>query len=311
MWQPSSGLSSPRPVSRRARSASCGPTTGSSRSSRSRLRATPSSRTPTRGRAPSRSGCARRCRRWPTWWCTRSRDDVKLCMFHPLEHPMERGWVGRIDGDQVIQLAAQTLQSFFTGGGSAREHAVFPLAAVRLLAPVLHPPSVRVFEDATTFAFANPASIQGHQSEVTHRTVDDWLPLEIRPRLAAVVGVGGSIAGLTLFADWRAPDLSPPKDRDFAIGLGPVVVTLDEAPRSPEVAVRVLGEESLRGRFDPFDWAAAHDLAADGPTLVPGDLIAGPALGAVGGIEPEALDELDVEGIGTLAQGVRPEVELR
>jgi hypothetical protein len=232
-------------------------------------------------------------------------------MFHPLEHPMERGWVGRIEGDQVVQLAAQTLQSFFTGGGSAREHAVFPLDAVRLLAPVLHPPSVRVFEDATTFAFANPAAIHGPASEVRHRTVDDWLPLEFWPRLAAVVGVGGSIAGLTLFADWRAPDLPPPKDRDFAIGLGPVVVTLDEAPRTPEASVRVGKEESLRARFDTFDWAAAHDFAVDGTTLVPGDLLAGPALGAVGGIEPEALVELEVEEIGTLAQSVRPEVELR
>ena len=62
---------------------------------------------------------------------------MRLCMFHPLDHPLERGWVGRIDGDQVVHLAAQTLQSFLTGGGSAREHAVYPLAEVRLLSPVL------------------------------------------------------------------------------------------------------------------------------------------------------------------------------
>jgi hypothetical protein len=66
-------------------------------------------------------------------------------MFHPLDRPMERGWVGRIDGDHVFHLAAQTLQSLFTGGGTAREHAVYPLGDVRLLAPVLHP-RLRVFE---------------------------------------------------------------------------------------------------------------------------------------------------------------------
>ena len=60
-----------------------------------------------------------------------------------------------------IQLAAQTLQSFFTGGGTAREHAEYPLAEVALLAPVLHPPSVRVFDDQTSFAFANPTAIVG------------------------------------------------------------------------------------------------------------------------------------------------------
>ena len=84
---------------------------------------------------------------------------MRLCMFHPLEHPLERGWVGRVDGEHVTQLAAQTLQSFFTGGGLAREHAVYPLAAVRFLAPVLHPPSVRVFEEQDVFAFGNPAAI--------------------------------------------------------------------------------------------------------------------------------------------------------
>ena len=46
---------------------------------------------------------------------------MRLCMFHPLDHALERGWVGRVDGDRVVQLAAQTLQAFFTGGGSARE----------------------------------------------------------------------------------------------------------------------------------------------------------------------------------------------
>ena len=66
-------------------------------------------------------------------------------MFSPEELDLERGWPGRIEGDRVIQLAAQTLQSFFTGGGQARAHAEYPLAEVRLLAPVRRPPSVRDF----------------------------------------------------------------------------------------------------------------------------------------------------------------------
>ena len=44
-------------------------------------------------------------------------------MFTPRELALERGWPGRIDGDRVVQLAAQTFQEFFTGGGTAREHA--------------------------------------------------------------------------------------------------------------------------------------------------------------------------------------------
>jgi hypothetical protein len=44
-------------------------------------------------------------------------------MFTPKALALERGWPGRIEGDRVIQLAAQTIQSYFTGGGVAREHA--------------------------------------------------------------------------------------------------------------------------------------------------------------------------------------------
>ncbi len=66
-------------------------------------------------------------------------------MFTPIDRDLERGWPGRLEGDRVVQLAAQTLQSFFTGGSSAREHAEFPLDEVRLLAPVLEPPAVRDF----------------------------------------------------------------------------------------------------------------------------------------------------------------------
>ena len=48
---------------------------------------------------------------------------MKLVMFSPQGEHLKRGWPGRVENDRVIQLAAQTLQSFFTGGGKAREHA--------------------------------------------------------------------------------------------------------------------------------------------------------------------------------------------
>ena len=231
-------------------------------------------------------------------------------MFHPVDHPLKRGWVGRIDGEHVVQLAAQNLQAFFTGGASAREHAVYPLAGVYLLAPVLRPPSIRIFEDQHSFAFANPAAIMGQNSEVEHRAVDDWIRLNLYPRLAAIVGGNGEIAGFTIFADWRAPELPAPKDRDFAIGLGPIVVTLDEALAVPEAIVRVSDDEVLRSRFEGFDWRAAQALAAEGTTLSPGDVIAGPALGVVERIEPATVVELEVEGLGKLSQSVHPPVEL-
>jgi hypothetical protein len=216
-------------------------------------------------------------------------------MFHPAERRLERGWPGRIDDDHVIQLAAQTLQAFFTGGGRAREHAAYPLEAVHMLAPVLHPPAVRVFDEQGSFAFANPAAI------VSPGTPMVGSPLEVRPRLAAVIGADAEIGGYTILADWRRPDRSPPKDRDFALELGPLVVTREELdPDGLEGVVRAGGGELLRGRYEGFDWVAARDLALEGTSLKPGDLIAGPPLGAVA-VDPAAPVEVEVESIGVLA----------
>ena len=148
-------------------------------------------------------------------------------MFTPAEAALERGWPGRIDGDTVIQLAAQTLQAFFTGGFTAREHARYLLADVLLRAPVLEPPAVRLFDSPDEFSFANPAAIRSPGAVVARPEGR----LDVAMRLAALIGYDGEIAGFTGLAEWRAPELDPPKDRDFALLLGPVVETdLDGGP---------------------------------------------------------------------------------
>lgn len=174
---------------------------------------------------------------------------MKLCMFSPQEPFLERGWPGRIDGDRVIQLAAQTLQSFFTGGGQAREHAEYPLTDVVFRAPVLHPPSIRVFDDAGDFVFANPAAIKavGEDPGVAGA--------EQVERVAAIIGADGAIGGFTPLVEWIAPQLHGAKQRDFALTLGPVVSTPDE------------------GLPPGADWEALVAHAAENTTLYPGDLI--------------------------------------
>jgi Rv2993c-like, N-terminal len=219
-------------------------------------------------------------------------------MFHPVGHPLERGWVGRVDGDRVVQLAAQTLQSFFTGGGTAREHAEYPLEDVRLLTPVLHPPSVRVFDDSTSFAFANPAAVQGPGAEI-----GEGADLALAPRVAAVIGAEGALAAFTILAEWRDPTRPPPKDRDFAFGLGPVATTADafEAVGCVPV-VRVNGAEQLRDAMSGFDWPGAVAFAAERTKLYPGDILAGPACGVLSAVTSGALVAIEVEGIGVLEQ---------
>jgi hypothetical protein len=230
-------------------------------------------------------------------------------MFHPVDHPLERGWVGRVDGDRVVQLAAQTLQSFFTGGGSAREHAEFPLNEVKFLAPVLHPPSIRIFDEQGGCAFANPAAIIGPGATVEPaRAPSDTVSqgqLALVPRLAAVIGAEGESAAFTVLAEWRDPARRPPKDRDFALGLGPVVVTADELePDGRTVATHVDGLERASGAFSGFDWPAAVALAAEGTRLYAGDLIAGPGAAGVEEVAPGGRVELEVDRIGVLEQRI-------
>ena len=173
-------------------------------------------------------------------------------MFTPRELALERGWPGRIEGDRVIQLAAQTLQSFFTGGGEAREHAEYALADVDLRPPVLHPPAVRDFM-AFEEHVANARRLRGAEVPKEWYEVPGLLLLEpvrdLRPttkrfrtpterqeldyelECAAVIGADGGIGGFTVMNDWSARDLQrqemrvglgPAKGKDFATSLGPI-----------------------------------------------------------------------------------------
>jgi hypothetical protein len=181
---------------------------------------------------------------------------MRLCMFSPKGMGLERGWPGRIDGDRVVQLAAQTLQSFFTGGGEAREHADYALDDVVLRAPVLHPPSVRIFGRDGDFVFANPAAIHG-PDDVVH-VPDGASGIVPVMRLAAIVGAEQQIGGYTLMNDWDAPELSGTKAVDFAISLGPIVVTPDEL------------------QLADVDFATLVAHAGANTHLLPGDVITAP-----------------------------------
>jgi fumarylacetoacetate (FAA) hydrolase len=261
-------------------------------------------------------------------------------MFTPRELALERGWPGRIDGDKVIQLAAQTLQSFFTGGGAAREHAVYDLAEVDLRPPVLHPPTVRDFMafeehvanarrqrgaevpkewyEVPVFYFSNPAAIFGPEDDVPFPAGSQELDYELE--CAAVIGADGRIGGFTVMNDWSARDLQrqemrvglgPAKGKDFATSLGPVLVTPDEFDGTDgEMVARVNGEERSRGNLRDMyhGWEVLIERAAENTVLRPGDVIGSGTVGS--GCILEHGDgrwlqrgdvvELEIEGIGVL-----------
>jgi fumarylacetoacetate (FAA) hydrolase len=236
---------------------------------------------------------------------------VKLCLFTPIDRDV-RGWVGAIEGDRIVHLAAQSLPSFFTGGGSAREHDEYAFEDVRLLAPVPRPPSVRdayAFEEhiknaarvtgrpgvpdewyeLPVFYFSNPAAIFGPDDEIPFPAGSNELDYELE--VAAVIGADGAIGGFTIMNDWSARDLQrremkvglgPAKGKDFATSLGPVVVTPDElGDLRLEMVARVNGEERSRGNLGDMyhSWDAILERASANTQLVPGDVIGSGTVG--------------------------------
>ena len=249
-----------------------------------------------------------------------------------------------IEGEVVHQLAAQTLQSYFTGGGTARRHAEFALDDVVLRPPVLHPPSVRDFYafeqhvktarasrglempkewyEIPVFYFSNPAAIYGPGDEVPHPGGTRELDYELE--VAAIIGADQRIGGFTVMNDWSARDvqraemrvgLGPSKGKDFATSLGPLVVTPDEFDgRSGRMTARVNGEERSRGNLADMyhSWDAIVSHAARNTRLLPGDVLGSGTVGTGCILElgdgrwlrRGDLVELEVEGIGVLLNRV-------
>jgi fumarylacetoacetate (FAA) hydrolase len=271
---------------------------------------------------------------------------MRLCMFRPKGSEMSRGWPGRIEDDRVIQLAAQTLQSYFTGGGKAREHAEYPLDEIELLPPVLKPPSVRdfyAFEQHVktargrrglevpeewygipVFYFSNPNAIYGPDAEIPYPEATEELDYELE--VAAVIGAGGEIGGFTVMNDWSARDLQreemkvglgPAKGKDFATSLGPIVVTPDEFDGAEATMVaRINGEERSRGNLADMhhSWDAIVAQAGRNTELCSGDILGSGTVGTGCILEhgdgrwlqPGDVVEFEVEGIGTLRNRVGP-----
>jgi fumarylacetoacetate (FAA) hydrolase len=241
-------------------------------------------------------------------------------MFSPKGADLERGWPGRIEGDRVVQLAAQTLQAFFTGGGNAREHAEFQLEEVDLRPPVLHPPNVRIFAGFERlpepfFSFRSTAEILGPEADVPYPL--GTRELDFGLGLGAVIGADGTVGGFTIANDWTARDLEgteraagfgPSKSKDFALSIGPWLVTPDELDGNGGTLIgRVGGEE--RSRVDLGDLAYGWDVlvahAARNTALRAGDLLVCSASGR-GGPWLSAGDvvELELEGFGVLRNRV-------
>jgi 2-keto-4-pentenoate hydratase/2-oxohepta-3-ene-1,7-dioic acid hydratase in catechol pathway len=177
----------------------------------------------------------------------------------------------------------------------------------------------------------NHASIIGPGEPVRWPSFTEKFDYELE--LAIVIGKEGRdipreramehVAGFTIMNDFSARDmqraemkvrLGPAKGKDFATAIGPVLVTPDEVadPYNLRMRARVNGETwsdgnsgSIHHRFDRMIEFASMD-----ETLRPGDLIgSGTVTGGCGleldrWVKPGDVIELEIEGIGTLANTV-------
>lgn len=255
--------------------------------------------------------------------------------------------VGRLEQEVIHRLRAPSMLGWLHGHGREATDERLALDEVQLLAPVPDPPSVRdfyAFEGhvatgwrrrggdippawyaAPAFYFSNPASIRGPGEPVRRPDVTRMLDFELE--IAAVIGVGGVIAGFTLMNDLSARDvqreemtvgLGPAKGKDFATALGPWLVTPDELPYAGgrlhvRATATVGGVELTRtdASEQHFTWPQLVAHAARDTRLRPGDVLGSGTLnrgcllelGPLEGdrwLQPGDTVELAADGLGRL-----------
>jgi 2-keto-4-pentenoate hydratase/2-oxohepta-3-ene-1,7-dioic acid hydratase in catechol pathway len=234
-----------------------------------------------------------------------------------------------VDAQAVDELAARRL--------------AFPLAKVRLLAPIVPPRNVfclgRNYADHAAergaavpehpVYFTKPAAcVVGPGERVVHHAVTKELDYEVE--LTAVIGLAGRdiprgdalrhVFGYTVINDVTARDLQKRhgqwfkgKSLDTFCPMGPVLVTADEIPdpQSLAVSLRVNGQvrQSSHTSKMIFPVDQCIEVLSQGFTLVPGDVIATGTPDGVGAATGNFLKvgdrmEAEVERIGVLANRV-------
>jgi len=192
--------------------------------------------------------------------------------------------------------------------------------------------------EAPAFYFSNPGTLIGHDDEVYAPRGSVELDYELE--LGIIIGQGGRdiplekawehVAGFTIINDFSARDiqrtemsvgLGPAKGKDFATGVGPYLVTLDDfkdridaAGRlTLEMCARVNGKELSRGnaRTMHFTWPQIIARASADAELFPGDLIGSGTVGTGcilelgpentdGWLKPGDVVECEIERLGVL-----------
>jgi len=187
------------------------------------------------------------------------------------------------------------------------------------------------------FYFSNHTAMLGHGDELPFPAGGRWLDYELE--VGAVIGRPGRniraadadahIAGFMVLNDWSLRDaqreemkvgLGPAKGKDFATGIGPLLVSPEElepyrAGKGYDLAMtaKVNGREYSRGNWKDIHYSFGEmiERASRNVTLHPGDVIGSGTVGTGcilelgpdtvdGWLEPGDVVELEIERLGTL-----------
>ncbi|CAN5230657.1 hypothetical protein BH09MYX1_BH09MYX1_12270 [soil metagenome] len=273
--------------------------------------------------------------------------------------------VARPVADEICTLhASGKFAAAFEGAPLTR-----PLADCRLEAPIPRPPSMRdgyafrqhvetarrnrglemipEFDQFPVFYFTNHQAVIGPGELRVMPLHLDKLDFELEAAIVigkeaknlSAEGADAAIFGMTIMNDFSARtlqmeemklSLGPAKGKDFATGLGPWLVTMDElAPRTTKTTkgnvfdlvmrARVNGTQVSEGNLKDmsFTFAQILERASYGVTLFPGDVIGSGTVGTGCFLELNGskitqnqwlqagdVVELDVDLLGTLRNNV-------
>lgn len=187
-----------------------------------------------------------------------------------------------------------------------------------------------LFYEAPVYYKMSPATLFAHQATVPWPSDCRYLDYELE--FGLVIGKAGAnltpgealshVFGVTVVNDFSARDVQaremaagfgPAKGKDFATAVGPWITTVDELDLGDlTMLARVNGEEWSRGSSSSLTWSVGEIVAyaSRDEVVVPGQLIGSGTVGLGSGLElyrrlsPGDLVELEIDGVGVLANTV-------
>lgn len=202
---------------------------------------------------------------------------------------------------------------------------------------VLKTTPTRAVYERPGFFKGSTATIYGNNETIPYPSITEKLDYELE--IGYVIGKPGRnitpenafdhVFGITIFNDWSLRDIQvlegpigmgAQHSKDFAYGIGPWIVTLDEIPSVIGLTgqVRVNGEVWSNTKVEDFIWTPEETVSyvsqLDG--LQPGDLIGSGTMAFGAGAElqkfpqPGDVVELELEKVGVLRSPIAAQKEV-